>query len=304
VPLTRDVVFCAVPDEEGAGTLGMQWLCRHRPDVVDVEFAINEGGSGVIGFAGSEAPLFLVGTDEKELCWLRLTAEGATGHGSLPHADNSAVRLMRALLRLADWERDLTFTPQTRALVAQIAAAGLLPPERQPAALESALRSDPSAHAMFVNTLNVTMVDAGIKANVIPARSEAVLDCRLLPGESSDSWIALVRERVADEGVVIERYFPKQQPPPETMWDTELYRLMRDVLTEAVEGAVVAPALAPLATDNRHLRELGIPSYGLIPCLLSVEERAGFHAHNEFLTVDNLQMGCELMYEIVRRACT
>ena len=79
---------------------------------------------------------------------------------------------------------------------------------------------------------------------------------------------------------------------------------MQDVLTEATEDAIVVPALTTLATDNRFLRQRGIPAYGLIPCLLSAEERAGFHAHNEFLTVDNLNMGCELMYEIVRRVCT
>ena len=59
-----------------------------------------------------------------------------------------------------------------------------------------------------------------------------------------------------------------------------------------------------LGTDNRFLRKRGIPAYGFIPCLLSAEERAGFHGNNEFLTIENLNMGCELMYDIVRRMCT
>jgi acetylornithine deacetylase/succinyl-diaminopimelate desuccinylase-like protein len=75
------------------------------------------------------------------------------------------------------------------------------------------------------------------------------------------------------------------------------------VVTEAVEGSVVVPNLCIGGTDNRFLRQRGIPAYGFIPCLLSPEEAAGFHGNDEFLTVDNLHMGCELMYEIVRRFC-
>lgn len=75
-------------------------------------------------------------------------------------------------------------------------------------------------------------------------------------------------------------------------------------LTEAIEDAVVAPSVSTVGTDNRFLRRAGVTAYGLIPCLLSPEERAGFHANDEFLTVENLNMGCELTYEIVRRFCT
>jgi len=87
-------------------------------------------------------------------------------------------------------------------------------------------------------------------------------------------------------------------------WDSELYRTIETVVTEAMEDAVVVPSLCVGATDNRFLRQQGIPAYGFIPCLLSPQEAAGFHGNDEFLTVDNLNMGCELMYEIVHRMCT
>ena len=70
-----------------------------------------------------------------------------------------------------------------------------------------------------------------------------------------------------------------------------------------MEDAVIVPALTVGGTDNRFLRARGIPAYGFIPCLLSPEESAGFHGNNEFLTIDNLNMGCELMYGIVRKMC-
>ena len=304
LPLRRDLVFCALPDEEAAGTEGMAWVTRNRPDILDVEFAINEGGSGLTDFAGEQARLFFVGTDEKTVCWLRLTTEGAPGHGSLPHTDTSTSRLIRALARLADWERGLTTTPQTRETLERLSAAGLVPSPEDAEALETALRRDLMAHAMFLNTLNVTVIHSGFKSNVIPARSEATIDCRLLPGESVEQWIEAVREHIADDSVQIERILEPEPSAEPSSTETQLYSVMQDVLTEATEDAIVVPALTTLATDNRFLRQRGIPAYGLIPCLLSAEERAGFHAHNEFLTVDNLNMGCELMYEIVRRVCT
>ncbi|HSE46560.1 MAG TPA: M20/M25/M40 family metallo-hydrolase, partial [Gemmatimonadales bacterium] len=95
-----------------------------------------------------------------------------------------------------------------------------------------------------------------------------------------------------------------QGEPEQVPWDTELYRVINDVVKGAMEDAVVVPGMTVGGTDNRFLRAKGTPAYGFIPCLLSSEERAGFHGNNEFLTVDNLNMGVELMYEVVRRMCT
>jgi len=299
MPLKRDVVFCAVPDEEAGSDWGMVWLCEHRPDVVDVEFELSEGGGGTTRFGREETKLFSIATNEKDICWLKLTSVGRPGHGSVPHADNSAVYLVQALNRLVEWERPLTFTPDTEAYLERLAEAGLMPRDR--AEVEERIRQSPEMQAMFVNTLNLTMLNAGIKANVIPAKSEAVIDCRLLPGQAKDDWIRQVRERIADERIEVELYSPDQGEPERVPWDTELFRAINDVVKEAMEDAVVVPGMTIGGTDNRFLRAMGIPAYGFIPCLLSPEERRGFHGNDEFMTVENFQMGCELMYEIVRR---
>ena len=301
VPLKRDVVFCAVPDEEAGSDYGMAWLCEHRPDIVDVEYELSEGAGGTTRFGRQEARLFSVATNEKDICWLKLTAVGRPGHGSVPHEDNSAVYLVRALERLVDWERPLVFTPDTEAYLDRLAEAGLMPPRSDRKAVEERIRRSPELLAMFQNTLNLTMLQAGIKANVIPARSEAVIDCRLLPGQSKRDWIRQVRERIGDERVSVELLSPDHGEPEAVPWDTELFRTITSVVKEAMEDAVVVPGMTIGGTDNRFLRERGIPAYGFIPCLLSPEERRGFHGNDEFLTVENLNLGCELMYEIVRR---
>ncbi|MEX2080025.1 MAG: M20/M25/M40 family metallo-hydrolase [Dehalococcoidia bacterium] len=303
VPLKRDVVFCAVPDEEAGSEFGMEWLCKHRPDIVDVEFELSEGGGGTSRVGRQDVKLFSVATNEKDICWLRLTAIGTPGHGSRPHEDNSAVHLIRALNRLTDWDRGITYTPETVAYLDNLAEAGLVPPRANKEQLEDRIRRAPELHAMFLNTLNLTMLDAGIKANVIPARSSAVIDCRLLPGQAKADWIRQVRERIADQRIEVTLESPDQGEPEAVPWDTELYRTIGSVIKESMEDAIVTPSMTVGGTDNRFLRALGIPAYGFIPCLLSPEERAGFHGNDEFLTIENLNMGTELMYEIVRRFC-
>ena len=307
LPLRRDLIFCAVPDEEALGRLGMQWLCDHHPELVeDVEYEMNEGGSGASDFQGQpDRQVFSVATNEKQVCWLRLTAVGVPGHGSIPHPveHNSAVRLARAVQRLAEWERPITFTPETEVWVAQLVEAGLLPTNRDQ--LLERIEASPQLKAMFINTLNVTMLDSGIKANVIPAMSSAVVDCRLLPGQSRDEWRAAVVDRIDDEQVQVEFHEALDANEPQAVaWDTEFYRVIEAVIKDAIEDAVVVPSMTVGGTDNRFLRQRGIPAYGFAPCVLSAAERAGFHGNDEFITLDNLRMGNELTFEIVRRMCT
>ena len=304
VPLTRDVIFCAVPDEEAGSTWGMKWLSEHRPDICDVEFELSEGGGGADRFGGEDVRLFNVATNEKSICWLQLTAVGTPGHGSRIHHDNSLVHLMRALLRLEEWNRGLTFTPDTTAYIDRLAEAGLIPPRSDMPALEAAISRGGELQAAFMNTLNITELRSGIKTNVIPAKSWAAIDCRLLPGQDRHEWLQQVRDVVADDRITVEFYRPGELEPVAVPWDTELFHTIRAVITEAMEDAVVVPSMTIGATDNRFLRVQGIPAYGFIPCLMSSAERAGFHGNNEFITVDNLNMGVEFMYEIVRRVAS
>jgi acetylornithine deacetylase/succinyl-diaminopimelate desuccinylase-like protein len=155
---------------------------------------------------------------------------------------------------------------------------------------------------MYVNTLNVTTLRAGTKVNVIPALSEATIDCRLLPGQDAEVWRQQVIERIDDPRIEV-LYEEYQGDTTECAWDTELFGIIQQVVHEALEDAVVLPTMTVGGTDNRFLRERGIPAYGFIPVLLSAEEAAGFHGNNEKLSLDNLHLGVELTYEIVRRFC-
>ena len=136
-----------------------------------------------------------------------------------------------------------------------------------------------------------------------PAVAEAEVDTRLLAGTHPDDWLRQIVERIDDERVEVSYIYEHEPDPTVSPWDTEMAGLIESVLREAYEDAVVVPSTAIVGTDNRFLRPLGIPAYGFIPCLLSQAERDGFHANDEFLTVDNFNMGMEIMFEVVRRFC-
>jgi acetylornithine deacetylase/succinyl-diaminopimelate desuccinylase-like protein len=301
--LKRDIVFCGVPDEEAGGRFGMKWLCEHRPDIVDVEYELNEGAMGAPQIFGKEVKLFPVATTEKTAGWMRLRARGKAGHGSRPHRDNAALHLVRALAKLAEWQRPITITPPAREYLNRLIAAKVLPADTTDESLPALLENYPAVLAMFTNTLNITMLQAGTKVNVIPAVAEAAIDCRLLPGMDQEAWRQEIIRVIDDPRVEVVLDRDSTAPAPETPWDTELYQTIRDVITEAMEDAVVLPTMTVGGTDNKFLRELGIPAYGFAPMLLSPEEAQGFHGNDERLAIDNLNMGCELTYEIVRRFC-
>ena len=302
--LGRDLIFLAAPDEELGSIWGVEWLIRERPDLFEgVAFALNEGASGVPEFAGRPAHLFEVAVSEKELAPLRIVATGIAGHGSKPARDSATVRLLDALDRLRRWQRGITYVPETRAYLERLHAAGLIDDLGDLAGVEAAIGASPDTVAAFTNTLNVTVLRAGSQSNVIPGRAEALVDCRLLPGQSRDAWVAEVAAVIGDPLVQVVLEYPNSAPVVVSPWDTEVTRVITGVLTETFEDAIVLPSSSIVGTDNRFMRPLGIPAYGFIPCLLSQEERDGFHAHDEFLSVENRNLGLEVMYEVVRRLC-
>ena len=302
-PLARDVVFCGVPDEEAGGTYGMKWLCENRPDLVDVEYELNEGGMGLGEWFGKPARIMPVATTEKKVCALTLRAVGKPGHGSRPHRDNSAVHLARALVKLADWERPPIVSPMTREYLRRLQSAGYIPDGDLDALLPALMEEHAALKAMFINTLNITMLKAGTKINVIPALSEANLDCRLLPEQDPEEWRQQVIARIDDPRIEVDFYRDFLGDTVECPWDTELFHVIQQVVAEAMEDAVVLPTMTVGGTDNKFLRERGIPAYGFIPVLLSADEAAGFHGNNEKLSIENFNLGCELTYEVVRRFC-
>lgn len=296
VPLQESVSFLAVADEEAGSAVGASWVAEHRPRWMDTNLVINEGAYGLVFPSGTQ--VFQVSPTEKVPLWVKLTVHGRPGHGSVPHGDNCAEHLVQALERVTRWQRELRLVPVMREHIAAMAAANLLRAHDDEAAIQLAERN-PALRARLSNTVTVTTITTGIKVNVIPAEATATLDCRLLPDVDTDDFLAELREVLADGRVEIEvlnRFVGAESP-----MDTRFVQVVADVVQELAEGAHIAPEMTSGFTDSRIYRLRGIPAYGFVPCLVPPEELAGVHGHNERISVENIRLGLQILYEVVRR---
>jgi acetylornithine deacetylase/succinyl-diaminopimelate desuccinylase-like protein len=299
LPHRRDLVFFAIADEEAGGEYGVEWFARNHPDLLKAHVVINEGAGGMTGFLGSERPIFSFAPAEKSPLWLRLRTEGPPGHGSVPHGANALERLVRALEKVAAWKRERRIVPEVAPFFAALAEAGVIQPIGDVETAEKVAQENLLVNALTMDTVSVTSCNAGIKVNVIPAVCEATLDCRLLPGRSSDAFVEELRAQIDDAEVLIERIFNTEGPS--SPYGHELAGIIREVVREHVEDAIVVPSVCVGFTDSRTFRQLGVPAYGFSPTLSTEEERRTVHGHDERIQLESLQLGLQILFGVVRR---
>lgn len=294
----RDLIFLAVADEETGSSQGIEWLDQHRPEWLrEPEYAINEGGIAGLNFLGAQRPIFACAPAEKGPLWVTLRASGKPGHGSIPHADNAVDRLVRALAAIQQWDRAVTIDPMVQRSIDDLQRAHAWG-DRSPSMDELQARY-PSFNALLRDTISATGLAGGFKHNVIPAASEATLDCRLLPGQSHDAFLAELREVIDDGQIEISTQLRSESGASD--FDTELVSVIREVVGEQVEGAIIAPLPTVGFTDSRVLRRRGVKAYGFVPTLMDASLASGIHGHNERVPVEGLRTGIQILFEVVRR---
>ena len=306
-PRTRDLIYLAVADEEVASAPGVRWLLDRHAGELEAEFVWDEGGFGLRDFFGP-GTVFTVAVAEKQALWLRVVAEGEPGHGGMPHAENANDILVSALSRIHNHVPEIRLHDVTRRMFSTIAGSLPFPKSWVLAHLDNplaravaakGLTAAPAIAAILQNTVSVTGLHAGSKANVIPEQAEAVLDARLLPGESPDAFVAELQRIIADDRVHIEVV---QYPSPRGVsdYDSIFFRTLAEVAARLVPGSLTVPLLTPGATDSAYFRERGYNTYGLFPAILTADELAGFHGIDERISIENLGLGTRLMVEVLR----
>ena len=301
LPLARDLVFMAVADEEAGSEFGVEFLDAAHPDLLDCEYVINEGGGGSTEVLGVERNTFNIGVAEKGPLWLKLRAHGRPGHGSVPHDDNAADRLVRALQRVQDWQRPLQPAPEVREYFRQLWQAGILDKEPNDDMLAQFAQDNPRLRSVQMNSISLTTLTAGVKHNVIPAQAEATLDIRLVPGYDSDQFIREITEVIADDRVDVEPVFASSSPASTV--GTELYEVMKREAKRAVEDAVVVPVVGTGFTDSRIFRRRGIEAYGFVPTLTGPQDQGRVHGNDERISIENLRLGMQILFHTVRGIC-
>jgi acetylornithine deacetylase/succinyl-diaminopimelate desuccinylase-like protein len=302
IPLKRDVVFMALADEEVGGEVGVEWMGRHHPEAMDAEYVLNEGGGGSTELLGVRKPIFNCSVSEKGPLWLKLRTRGSPGHGSVPHDDNSLERLVRALYRVQAWQRPITVLPEMQLYLRGLRDGGVLPEIPDEKALAQIAESTPMVRAVLTNTISVTTCTAGYKHNVIPAVSEATLDCRLLPGQSPQEFTEELKHVIDDPKVELEEVYRSDTAPSPVQ--TELFDVLKEVTQARVEGSLFLPYISAGFTDSRLFRRRGVVAYGLMPALLEPADVAAIHGNNERISIGNLRLGAQVIFEVARRLCT
>jgi acetylornithine deacetylase/succinyl-diaminopimelate desuccinylase-like protein len=295
----RDLVFAFVADEEHGGKYGAQWLVDNRPDLfAGVTEAVGEVGGFSITVPrrdGGERRLYLIETAEKGLLWMRLTARGRAGHGSMVHDDNAVTTIAAAVARLGAHQ----FPPVLTDTVAQFLAAvteetGL---SFDAGDLDGTLaKLGPMARmlgATLRDTANPTMLKAGYKANVIPATAEAVVDCRVLPGRQE----AFLREVDELIGPDVTREWISELPSYETSFDGDLVDAMNDAILAVDPDSRTVPYMLSGGTDAKAFARLGIRCFGFAPLRLppELDFAALFHGVDERVPVDALHFGARVL---------
>jgi acetylornithine deacetylase/succinyl-diaminopimelate desuccinylase-like protein len=309
VPLSRDVILLAEPDEEVGGALGARWMIANHYAELDPEYVIDEGGFGSRDLFAPGKLVYGISVAEKKIVWLKLRAEGVAGHGSQPNEQNPNDRLVKALARLLGGpERTALQSPQTPASdVARPFQGGDSRPDSSVLDVMKArvgtFATNKFTNAIQHSTIALTWFRSGVgdppKINVIPSVAEAGLDCRVLPGTTKDQWIAEVRRRLADPEIAIE-LINESDDPIVTSQDTPLYRHLEAAIKRRHPDAIVTPMLIPYGTDSNAFRPKGVKSYGVFPAILSAETVASMHGDGERVPLDGIGEAAQIFFEALR----
>ena len=290
----RPIRLVLTADEEAGGHSGAQFLVeQHRDELEGCTEAVGEVGGFSTTVRGRR--LYLIEAAEKGMAWLKLTARGTAGHGSMINPDNAVGRLSAAVARIDAYEWPVRLTPTMEVLLAVVGdlAGAEVTPETAPDLVQEFGGAARMLGAVISNTLQPTMLQAGYKVNVVPTEATAYVDGRFLPG-FEDEFLATLEELVG-EGITIDQL--SFQQPWETPYDGALVASMeRSILAEDPD-AIVAPYLMSGGTDAKHFRDLGLRSYGFAPLRLpdDLDFTALFHGVDERVPTDALKFGARVL---------
>jgi acetylornithine deacetylase/succinyl-diaminopimelate desuccinylase-like protein len=310
-PLRRDVILALVADEELGTALGSRWLVEQAPDEVRAGVAVGEIGGISQPLAGKR--LYPLQVAEKGLAWLKLTARGKAGHGSMPDPESATVKLARAGAALGTHPLPPHTTPAARAFAAGALdalgpglrlAAPILAGDAGAGLLRRFGKRSPvgrAVAAMLANTATPTCLRAGGATNVIPGEAVAEVDGRTLPGQTTGDLLREVRAVIGDD---IEIEVLQEAPPVSAPLDHPFVALTRRVLREHDPEGRLVPTLTPGFTDAKAWSRLGIACYGFTP----VQVPKGFpsfssliHGVDERIPVDGFRWGVEVLADLVER---
>ena len=303
----RDILVVLETDEETLDRdgVGMQWLVKNRRDLIDAEFALNEGGG--VGLKDGKPLRVAVQTTEKVPVNYVLEVKNPGGHSSLPAKGNAIYRLAEGLVRLSKFDFPVQLNETTRAWLER--AGALEEPQvasdmrsiasgRPDAGAIERLSSKPVYNAQLRTTCVATMLEGGHAFNALPQTARATVNCRVLPGESVEEVQTTLARVLADPEISVTPTWTHVASAPSPL-NPEIMQTIERLSAEFWPSAPVIPTMSSGATDGSFLRNAGIPTYGHSGLALDIVD-VRFHGKDERVPVRSFYDGLEYQYRLVK----
>ena len=298
----RDIVLAFFADEEAGSVFGSHYMVDKHPEVfIGCTEAISEVGGFSVTLTNGKR-LYLIETAEKGIHWMRLTANGRAGHGSVMNQENAVTRLTEAVSKIGNYQWPQRYSSTVKVFFERIAqATGRTYDEKDLRPLLKELGfAARMIGATLQNTANPTMLEAGYKANVIPGSASAVIDGRFIPGyedELNDTIRMLVGPDITIETITRDKAL-------EVTFEGDLVEQMCASLIKHDSDAIPVPYVMSGGTDNKALSVLGIKGYGFSPLKLDADFdfMAMFHGVDERVPIEGLSFGVLVLKDFLEKA--
>ncbi len=312
----RDIILALTADEEGGKSNGVDWLIKNHRDLIDADFVLNSDGGGVTTNHGKVENISVDAT-EKLYADYQLTVTNPGGHSSIPTPDNAIYHLAEALTRLEHYEFPFELNNVTRAYYERMStveagqrAADMKailnnPPDQ---AAITRLSQDAIDHSTLRTTCVATRLDAGHANNALPQRAQANVNCRIIPGHSSEEVRQDLIKIFADPKVIV-RYvgaigevtdngLSKQSYPPPAL-RADVFGPLEKIAQAMWPGAPVIPTMATGASDGVYTNAAGLPTYGISGIAIDRDDVRA-HGKDERLGVDSYYTGVDFYYRYLK----
>jgi acetylornithine deacetylase/succinyl-diaminopimelate desuccinylase-like protein len=286
---------------------GVQYLIQHHRDLIDAEFALNEGGGGRYDAKTGAYQYNGIQAGEKLYQDFTLETTNPGGHSSRPTPDNAIYQLAAALAKIAAYEFPVELNDATHGYLERFGAivGGSLGADmkavaanRDPAAV-ARLQKDPSFYTMLRTTCVATQLQGGHAPNALPQRATANVNCRIFPGHAPEEIRQTLIKVIGDPGVKVSFQAEPEKAGPPPKLTKEILGPIETLTAAMFPGVPVVPAQSAGATDGRFLTPIGIPTYG-VSGMFSDGATTNAHGLNERIRVQSLMEGREFLYRLTK----
>ena len=296
----RNITIAMFADEEAGGKYGSHYVVNNHGEYFDnASEAVGEVG-GFSHTLSNGVRLYLIETAQKGIAWMKLTAKGTAGHGSMINSDNAISKISRAINSLTNYKFPITLRDAVLHLLQETAHATnqqFDPKDPEKIILQLGTLAK-LVSATTKNTVNPTMLNAGYKVNVIPGEASAHVDGRFLPG-NQESFLNEIKTIVGEEIDVEAETFDVALEAP---FENDLVSKMITSLEKEDPLAKVVPYMLSGGTDAKAMSKFGIKAYGFTPLMLpnDLDFTSLFHGHDERIPIDSLKFGARTMYRFLK----